>query len=363
MKRKNPVVLALIIIIVVLIIAGIVHGIERSRHAHSDSTVTLGAVLSLTGAGVQDADTVKEGIDFAIADLNKKGDNVKVIYADDNTDPTKTISGIQYVKSQGAQAIIGFTWDFLYNAAIPILNQEKIVGITATNTAEYTTPGPYGFYMAPKTATSEPVLEKFLKDNNIHRLAFLGSNYTFSKVQYQYLQQAAKADNVTIVGTEWMDPDSEVTAINTVIPKIKAENPDALFAMVDDDQALSLFFQRVQQNNLKVPILAGETTIGRFLADHPGILAKDYPVYSLVPGSDPQFIKYYQQNHNGETPGEYTEYAYDSVMVLYQAITASHGQDILTVMENSTFKGFVNSYTFDAQHDISTGLWTINKVN
>lgn len=363
MKTRNTfIVLGILLLIIIIII------VAKKDHSQdlvqkNDGAIKIGAILSLTGPGVQDADTVKAGIDFAVADLKKQGADIEVAYEDDGTNPKNTISGLQLLKTKGVQAVIGFTWDFLYNASIPVLDQEKIVGFTATNTSEYTTPGEYGFFMAPKTSYSQPLLEQFFKDNNIKSISFIGSKYSFSDIHFKNLQAAAKNTGVTIVSEDWINIGSEVSAMTAILPKVKSKNPDALFVITGGDEALSALFQRVQQNEIKVPMIAGTTTIGRFLKDHPDMLSPEYPVYSLVPRSSEKFVEYYQKNHDGKTPGEYTEYAYDSVMVLYRAIIDHKDQDLKDYIKASTFKGYVNSYSYDDNHDAKQGMWSLNKVN
>lgn len=349
-----------IIIVAIIIILAVKKPAEKT--AVTGDAIKLGAVLSLTGPGIQDADTVKQGIDFAVADLKKHGANIEVIYSDDQTDPKNTISGLQYVKTQGAQAIIGFTWDFLFSAAAPILEQQQIVGLTATNTSEYTTKSNYGFYMAPKTSDAQSVLEQFFKDHNIKTISFIGTKFGFSDAHFKNLQAAAKNTGVTIISEDWLTFGSEVGATNALIPKVKTKNPDALFLIAGGDQALSNLFQKIQQQGIKVPAIAGTTTIGRFLHDNPTYVKAEYPVYSLTPKSSDKFIQYYQANHDGKTPGEYTEYAYDSVMVLYQALTQKKDISLRDALKQGTFKGYVNSYSYDENNNMKQGLWSLELV-
>ena len=362
MKLTKTIEWIIFAVIVVLLIIFVAQKHNRKPALTGQAPVKIGAVLSLTGAGVQDADTVKEGIDLAISDLKKQGANVEVVYADDQTDPAKTVSGVHYVESQGAQAVVGFTWDFLFNAGLPILDQTKIVGITPTNTSEVTSHGDYGFYSSPKLGDVEPLIEKFLKDNNIKTISFVGSNYSFTQIEYKNLEKAAANTGAKIVSEDWMNPGSEAQDLITMIPKVKKKNADLVFANVDDDQALSVFFERMKENGLKVPVITGETTIGRFLHDHPESIPSDYPVYSLVPRSGDAFIQYYEKNNDGKAPGEYTEYAYDSTLILYQAITKSTNGDVRGYLKNNQFKGFENTYSFDANNDITGGLWTLDLV-
>lgn len=351
-------------VVILIIIVLLVRGVSEKKNTNTGEVIKIGAVLSLTGSGVQDATTVREGIDLAISDLKEKGKNVEVIYSDDATDPKKTVSSVQFLKAQNVKGIVGFTWDFLYNAGAPALEQAGIVGITPTNSSEYSSKGAYSFTMAPKTALSNKILVKFLKENNIKRIAFLGTKFAWSDVHFANLKAAAAESGTEIISEEWMNFGSEIDVINTVIPKIKSTNPDALFLIAGGDQSLSLLFQRIQQHELKVPIIAGTTTIGRFIKDNSSILASEYPVYSLVPMGSEKFNQYFNSK-TGKNPGEYTEYAYDSTIIMVESIEKSQQKNvtILDYMKNNSFKGYGQQYSFDENHDSIGGMWQIRKDN
>jgi ABC-type branched-subunit amino acid transport system substrate-binding protein len=354
--------------IVLLVIFGIAFISKKSQTPIDENSIKIGAVVSLSGAAVQDGESIKEGIDMAVNDAKKLGKNVEIIYSDDASDPKKTATGVHYVAAQGAQAVVGFTWDFLYDAASSILNQKKIVGISPTNTSEYTAsvPGGYGFFTSPKTSTSRLVLEDFLREKKIKSIAFVATKFAWSDVHLANLKKAAKNTGVVITSENWASFGGEKEVYNTVLPKIKKENPDAVFMIAGGDESVSHFFVKLQQVGLKVPTIAGTTTVGRYLANNPGSVSVEYPIYALAPITSPEFLNYYKKIHKGKTPGEYVEAAYDSVHMLVNILSdKDFDGDVKSALEKNSEKngGYVNRYLFDKKHDNTGSAWQLRKDN
>jgi len=85
---------------------------------------------------------------LAVDEINKSGGvagrQVQVVIEDDHTDPKQTVSAVQkLIVVDHVNALIGGTWDFLANAAIPVIDRQKMVMITPSalpDTLEKTSP-------------------------------------------------------------------------------------------------------------------------------------------------------------------------------------------------------------------------------
>jgi len=350
------------IIILVVVIVFVVQNKNSKRIVVQNDVIKIGAVLSLSGQAINDGEAIKSGFDLAMSDLKEQGVNLEIIYSDDETDPKKTVSSIQFLKTQNVQAFAGFNWDFIYNTAIPVLDDNQLVNISPGNTSEYTSDKTYGFTSAPKTSYSKDLLVKFINENGIKKISFLGSRFPWSEVHLANLENAALEAGAEIVSIDWLQGGQEVDAISSLIPKIKQKEPDLLFVMVGGDHAISALFKRVQQNQLNVPMIAGTTAIGRFVKDNQDVLGSDYSLYSLVPSSSDGFIRHFKEV-TGKNPGEYTEYAYDAILILNRALQENGEEGLREYLENNTFQGFSREYSFDENHDARDGLWQIRKDN
>jgi len=356
--------IALGVIILLLIIWGISSGIKKGNEIAKSDTIKIGAILSLTGPAVQDATSIKEGAELALKDFLKSGKKAEIIYCDDGTDPKKTVSCVQYLKTQGAEALLGFTWDFLYSSALPSMKQVSIVGITPSNTSEYAATGEYGFSTAPKTAYSEKLLTEFLIKNKIKRIAFIASKFGFSEVHLASLKRSAKEAGAEVVIEELMVYGTEADTMNTLMIKVKNSKPDLIFPIFGSEQAGTAFFKKINQFGIKVPIVAGGTFVGAFAKNNPKLVGTEYPLYSLVPNGSIKFVNHFTEEM-GKNPGEYVEYAYDTFMILTDSVERSRASNksVLEVLLGGKFKGYNQEYSFDKNHDSTTGYWQIRKDN
>lgn len=334
----------------------------ETEQVSSVDTITLGAVLSLSGAGVNDGEVAKDGIDLAISDLRGQGVDIEVIYFDDKTDPKQTVSSVQLARAQGVDAMLGFTWDFLFNSAAPVLDSEKFVGLSPTNTSEYTTPSEYGFYLAPKTSDSRELLGEFLLENDIKTIAFMAGQFAWSQVHLENLLNAAGDAGAEVVGEYWMPFGADKDLPKTIVAEMAQQDPDAIFVIPAGDQTLFAITQAIQTNQIDSTIIVGSTNVGRFLKNNPDALADTYPVYSLVPRGSDLFVKYFEQSTD-KLPGEYTEYAYDATILLAEALRGRGDIDLVEYLETHSFDGFSRSYSFDENHDTIDGLWQIRRDN
>ena len=172
MKNKKNIVIAIIVIAVVALIGW--NGFNPGIKANNQEIV-IGAVLSETGMASIDGNNIKSGIEFAKEELAKKGVKVKVIYEDDQTNPKNTVTAIQkLVDVNHPQAIIGPTWSFLADAAGPVVEKNKIVALTPSNTSEYVNPQTdYMFFGAPKNETKNIETTKWIKERGLKKIAIV----------------------------------------------------------------------------------------------------------------------------------------------------------------------------------------------
>lgn len=351
---KNTINITWVIITIVIVILTVLMFAKNSKPKNVE-VIKIGSVLSLTGPAAQESKTLQEGIDMAVVELKSKGIPIEVIYQDDATDPKKAVSATQFLGAKHVDGIVGLDWDFIYNSASPTLDQMKTVGITVTNSSEYTTPSEYGFHMAPKTVAAKDNIEQWLRENNIKTISFVASKFAWSDVYLSTLKAAAKNTDTTITSENWIQFGEESEALKTIIPKVQQEKPDAVFAILGGDSALFALFKNIEQFQLHIPVIAGTTVIGTFLQTHPEVLT-NYPVYSIIPAADDDFIKKYQKKYgNSVTPGEYTLYAYNATNLLVKAIIDSREQNI------DLRAYLLRMKQFDENRDYIIGDWQIVK--
>lgn len=136
-KSVSLVVVALVIIV----------GVALLSRSHSSevlaNTITLGAVLPITGIAAPVGEAERNAISLAAKEINASGGvggrPLQLIVEDDGTDATKSVTATQkLITVDHADMLIGGVWDFLANAVVPVLNFRTHGHDYAIGTPRYT---------------------------------------------------------------------------------------------------------------------------------------------------------------------------------------------------------------------------------
>ena len=351
-----------LVIIAVIVIVVLVKKPHDKMATTDGQVIKIGAVLSMTGIASQDGESIKNGLELAKKELAAKGVNVEINYQDDGTDPKKTISGIQFVKSWGAEAIVGPTWSFLGDAAAPVLSQIKVVGYQPADTSEYVTKSDYVFFGAIKLAQEKSTLVKFFKENDVKTVGFIGNQGGWGETNNMIVAQAAAEVGATVSFTSLIPYGKEVDTLGTLLIKVKEVNPDVIVGSIDDDQGISLLLNRISQYGLKSKVIAVTTSFSRVLAAGDAVKNSTVPVYTLLPESSPEFIAKYKTEY-GKEPSSYADSAYDGLYMLVEGIMKKGDADLKDYLKSNSYKGLLYTYKFDENNDIVGGSWYLQKSN
>jgi branched-chain amino acid transport system substrate-binding protein len=125
MKRVLP--LVLIVGVTVTLLA------QGSAGAPA-GTVRLGAVVPLTGRFASGGAQVKAGYEIAVEDINARGGvqvgnrrmAIEIVMLDDESDPTKTVSRLETLATQGVVAYLGGFGSDLHAAAAAVAEKNRI---------------------------------------------------------------------------------------------------------------------------------------------------------------------------------------------------------------------------------------------
>ena len=360
MKYTKNIWIALGIIVLVIIVVVIFR--KPNQQQTSDSPIKIGAILSLSGMASQDGESIKNGMELARKELLAKGITVDINYQDDATDPKKTVSGIQFLNSWGAQAIIGPTWSFLGDAGGPVLDQNKIVGFQPADTSEYVTKGAYSFFGAIKLSQEESPLKKFVQDNSIKTIAFIGNEGGWGVTNENIVKQVASETGAQVVLVDVIPYGKEVDSISTLLIKIKSLNPDLIVGSIDDDQGISLLLQRIQEYGMKSQVVAATTSFGRVIHSSDTLKKIKVPIYTLLPQASPAFTSKYEAEY-GKAPSAYADTAYDGLNLLVNGIMKKGNTELKDYLKTHTYQGVSRTYSFDDNNDVIGGNWVMEKTN
>ena len=120
---------------VVIALGSLIFGLPVTQSAGAPAAaVRLGAVVPLTGRYANGGAQVKAGYEFAVEDINARGGlqvgnrrvPLEVTILDDESDPTKTVSRLEALSTQGVVALLGGFGSDLHAAAAAVAEKNRI---------------------------------------------------------------------------------------------------------------------------------------------------------------------------------------------------------------------------------------------
>ncbi|MBI2097946.1 MAG: ABC transporter substrate-binding protein [Candidatus Vogelbacteria bacterium] len=313
--------------VVILVILGGVWWRSRGPAVPAENEpIKIGAVLSLTGPAAPHGENEKMGIDLAVREINNAGGvlgrPLKIIYEDDQTNPVQTVNSVtKLITIDKAEVIIGGTWDFLINAAAPVIEKEKKVLITPSalpDTIEK--PNDYIFSVHSPVAVHAPAVEKFLSQFNDGRIVTIVQDNPWGLAHQKVFKQAVeKTGNLLI--KEIVLPKADNNDIQGELTRVKLLNPDAILVASNFSDVTNLLKRRIE---LKLPakVLIEQKVIEMY---NNGQLSADMlngVVTFRFADPDLSFTRNFQDFY-GRFPGQYSDTAYDAVYLIKKSIEYS----------------------------------------
>ncbi len=124
--------------IVILTLFILIHLTAPQVFAEADHSKNLkiGAVLSLTRDAANNGAAIQKGMTLAIEELRSHGWTIDVNFQDDATNPTKTVSSVQFLLARDYRLFVGPTWSFLINAVKPLLERSDSIAIVPAGSSD-----------------------------------------------------------------------------------------------------------------------------------------------------------------------------------------------------------------------------------
>jgi ABC-type branched-subunit amino acid transport system substrate-binding protein len=117
--------------------------------------------------------------------------------------------------------------------------------------------------------------------------------------------------------------------------------------------------KKIQEQNISTPIMSVTTSIARVIADEKVDVSKISKLYVISPESSKEFEDKFRDFYK-VAPGAYADRAYDTLMLLVDAIQNKGAMELKDYLRNETnYKGFLGQYNFDENGDIQGGNWIV----
>jgi branched-chain amino acid transport system substrate-binding protein len=317
-----------------------------SAQADVPSSISIGINLPFTGADAADAANIRDGALMAIDEINSNGGidgkiMIQPSLKDDGTvaagqyDPAQAATNTkQFVADDSVIAVVGPQMSGSGKAMAPIASDAGLMLITPSSTnPDITDPNfasqyrPNGKAIYFRTVTTDafqgPYMANYAAETlNIKSVYILDDTGAYGEGIANAFEGQAKAKGINVLGHDKLNPkESDYT---TVLTKIKAMNPDALY------------YGGVQQAAVKLAKQANDVMPNLPKMGGDGVYSVSFPVeagqasenwYATIAAPDtidePQaqdWVARYQSKF-GASPQDYALTAYDAVLVLSDTVT------------------------------------------
>lgn len=226
-------------------------GMTSLSLAHAaDKVVKIGADLSLTGADAQGATRIKDAVQMAIEGANQgnavPGYKIEMLTLDDGTatsgqyDPAQAATNARkMVSDKSVVGAIGPQMSGAGKAMAPILSQGDLATITPSSTnpditsprfaAQYRPAGkPIYFRTVTTDAYQGPNMANFFAEKlGVKSVYVLDDSGAFGVGVADSFQAQAAKKGIKVLGRDRLDP--KAADYTTILTKIKALNPDAIY--------------------------------------------------------------------------------------------------------------------------------------
>jgi branched-chain amino acid transport system substrate-binding protein len=352
--------------------------------AQDKTTIKIGIILPLTGADAEDALLIKQGAMMAIDDVNANGGvgghKIDVVVYDSGTatagqyDPAQAATNTKkLVADPAVVANVGPQMSGEGKAMTPILSEADLATITPSSTNPDITNPAFAAQFKPKgkaiyfrsvttDAFQGPNMANFFAQTlHVKTVYMLDDSGAYGVGIADAFQKQAEKNGIKVLGRDQLNP--KEADYTTILTKIKAANPDAIYYGGVAQAGVKL----AKQSYDIVPkmIKAGGDGVngGSFLKGSgfpavEGWYATNASPHVTVDPVAVEWVKKFQDKYD-HVPNDYSITAYDGALVILDAIerVAKIGKpvnrsNVRDAMEQTNLKTLQGTISFDENGDL-----------
>jgi branched-chain amino acid transport system substrate-binding protein len=300
------------------------------------ATITIGVAQPLSGPSAARGQDIVNGAELAAADLNASGYKIagkpvriKIAAMDDKADKEQAKKVAQALVDQKVTAVIGHLSSDVTEVVIPVYKSGNVPQLFTSSAAELTKLGQGNAFrlIANDDLQAKAIASYAAETLKANKLVVLYEDTAFGAPLAKGMTTALAKMNKKVEFSEAVD--NKTTNFAAFVAKLKAARPDALVAMVRDNQLLPLFEQMNAAGLGDVPVIATSVAKTQKLATSGGVrtlfLTSSSAEVTEFKGG-PEFVRKFRAAYHSE-PVWAAHYAYDAVYVLAETMRRAESVD------------------------------------
>ncbi|HEX2313619.1 MAG TPA: urea ABC transporter substrate-binding protein [Thermomonospora sp.] len=307
--------------------------------ADAGATIKVGILHSLSGTMSISEVTVANAEKMAVDEINAAGGllgkKIEAVREDGASDwPTFAQKAQKLIRKDKVAAVFGGWTSASRKAMLPVFERNKAL-LWYPVQYEGLESSPYIFYTGATTNQQIVPGLDYLKEKGRKRIFLVGSDYVFPRTANKIIKAYAKANGMQILGEEYTPLGH--TEYSTLVNKVVAAKPDAVFNTLNGDSNVS-FFKQLRSAGVtadRMPVMsvsiAEEEVKGigvANIAGHP--VAWNY--YQTTEGpANARFVRAFQTRHRGAVTSDPMQAGYNAVHLWAAAVRKAGTTDVEAV--------------------------------
>lgn len=331
--------------------------------------ILIGANLELSGGVASYGQSILEGLNLALDEINKvgiDGKKIKLIKVDNKSDAAETTSAATKLVDQNkVSAIIGAATSTNTLAQVQIAQSKKIPLITPTGTSPTITEDkgklndfvfrtcfidPFQGTVAANFATNELKVKT--------AAIYIDSSSDYAKGLAAAFKESFEKNGGTIVGEEFYV--QKDTDFRSTLTRIKSKNPEFVF-LPGYYEEVGLILKQARELGLDAPFMGGDgwdspklIEIGGKEATNNTFITNHYSSGDQDPKIQ-EFVKAFKAKYKDKTPDAFNALGYDTLYFLADAIKRAGSVDPEKIqkalVETKGLKLISGTMTLDEKHN------------
>lgn len=309
-------------------------GGDKSGGGEKGDTIKIGANLELTGGGASYGQSIVEGMDLALEEINKEGVNgkkLKIVKYDNKSDAAEATTGAIKLASQDkVNVMIGAATSTNTLAQVQVANDNKVPLITPTGTNETITAkdGKVNEYVF-RTCFIDPfqgtVAANFAKQELGAKTAaiYIDSSSDYSKgLAAAFKESFTKAGGQIVAEEAFLQKDTD---FQSTLTRIKKANPDFVFVPAFYEE-VGLILKQARESGIDVPVMGGDGWDSPKLIEIAGKDALNNTfITNHYSAGDPDkkiqdFVSAFKKKYKDKSPDAFAALGYDTAYFIADSI-------------------------------------------
>ncbi|KZZ85397.1 ABC transporter substrate-binding protein [Bacillus sp. SJS] len=351
------------------LLTGIAAGCGAQTGGSAEDTIKIGANLELSGGVASYGQSVSEGLELALEEINKEGidgKKLQLVKVDNKSEAAEATSGaLKLVSQDKVAAVVGAATSTNTLAQVEILAKNKVPLITPTGTNPAITnkDGKVNEY-AFRTCFIDPfqgtVAANFAADELKAKTAavYIDSASDYSKgLAAAFKESFTKAGGKIVIEEAYIAKDTDFRATLT---RIKSSKPDFVF-LPGYYEEVGLIIKQGRELGIDVPFMGGDGWDSPKLAEIAGGDALNNTfITNHYSAGDPdekiqKFVNAFKAKYKDKSPDAFAALGYDTAYYLADAIKRAGSADPVKIQkalaDTKDLALISGKLTLDKNHD------------